>query len=66
MYICIYVYMYICIYVYMYICTSLLPSIPSTMKFRGNEAQLQTKAVLEVHLKLRSHSQLFWKFKWQY
>ena len=44
--------------------TSLLPSILSTKKFRGNDVLLTSEAVAEVQMKLHSHLQLLWKFKW--
>ena len=39
---------------------------PSTMKCRGNDVQLESAAVVEVQMKLRSHWQLLCKFKRQF
>ena len=57
--------MYMCIYIYIYI--YILEGsrrFTSTMKCRCNDVQLTLKAVVEVHMKLHSHLQLLWKFKW--
>ena len=39
---------------------------PSTKKCRGNDVQLESEAVVEVQMKLRSHWQLLCQFKRQF
>ena len=67
--VCVYTHAHTYIYIYIYIYID-IPACsrryPSTMKCRGNDVQLESAAVVEVQMKLRSHWQLLCQFKRQF